>query len=52
MEEIIAKEKFVNKLIIASLSISFVAFLFVILIFKNQPNLQPIDMNRWKKEKE
>ena len=51
MEEIIAKEKFVNRLIIASLSISFVAFLFVILIFIKQPNLQPIDMNRWKKEK-
>ena len=51
MKELNKKNSFINKLLIFSFVISLFVFISLYIIFLFQPILQPIDMSRWKYEK-
>jgi hypothetical protein len=51
MKELNKKNSFINKLLIFSFVISLIVFIWLFVLYLSQPNLQPIDMNRWKYEK-
>ena len=51
MEEKKENNKFLNKLIFFSFAISIGVFIFNLILFLPQPNLQPIDMDHWINEK-
>ena len=51
MKELNKKNSFINRLLLFSFVISLVVFIFLYIIYLSQPNLQPIDMSRWKYEK-
>ena len=51
MEEKKENNKFLNRLLFFSFTISISVFIFNLILFLPQPNLQPIDMDRWINEK-
>ncbi len=52
MKEFNKKNTFINRLLIFSFGISLIVFIWLFVIYLSQPNLQRIDMNHWKYEKD